>query len=308
MLSELLKLELIMTLLILVGGVMRYRGKITDAGRECLTNVLIDAILPCNIIVSFMGQGGIETLMKSLPVVALSLVVIVMSVLVGNLLFRRFRPESRVLARYGMISSNSVFIGLPVVQSLFGDYGALLQSLYMIFIRSFMWSYGMSLFTGKSGDLKETIRRTLKHPCVIAVEIGILIMLFDIPVPGVISRTMNYFNVCMMGMSMLLIGSILFGMSLENLFRPDVWWFNFTRLILAPAVTLLICVLLKTDYYITAVVVLMTAMPCGSLAAVMAAKYDADVQYGSLIVATSTIVGTVTIPIWFLIIQKVYGM
>lgn len=166
----------------------------------------------------------------------------------------------------------------------------------------------MSLFTGQGGSRSETIKRTLKHPCVIAVGIGILIMLFDIPVPDVINRTMRYFHNCLMAMSMLLIGSILFGMSLENLFRPDVWWFNFVRLVLAPAVTLAICVLLKTDYYITAVVVLMTAMPCGSLAAVMAARYDADVQYGSLIVATSTIVGTVTIPVWFLIIQKVFGM
>ena len=308
MVSELLKLELIMTLLILVGGYMRWTGKITSAGRECLTNILIDVILPCNIVVSFMGQGGIETLLKSLPVVALSIVVLVISVILGNLLFRRFDSNAKVLARYGMISSNSVFIGLPVVQSLFGDYGALLQSLYMIFVRSFMWSYGMSLFTGQGGSRSETIKRTLKHPCVIAVGIGILIMLFDIPVPDVINRTMRYFHNCLMAMSMLLIGSILFGMSLENLFRPDVWWFNFVRLVLAPAVTLAICVLLKTDYYITAVVVLMTAMPCGSLAAVMAARYDADVQYGSLIVATSTIVGTVTIPVWFLIIQKVFGM
>ena len=132
-----------MALLILTGVRMRRTGRITDAGRETLTNVVCDVILPCNIIMSFTGQNGLDALLGSLPIVGLSVLVMIVSVLLGKLAFRRFDPEVRVLALYGMINSNSMFIGLPVVESLFGSYGVMLQSLYMIFVRIIIWSYGM---------------------------------------------------------------------------------------------------------------------------------------------------------------------
>ena len=52
-----------MLLLILVGALLRYRGKITDAGRECLTDVVIEAIIPCSIVLSFVGQGSLDKLL-----------------------------------------------------------------------------------------------------------------------------------------------------------------------------------------------------------------------------------------------------
>jgi predicted permease len=307
MVFDLIKLEIVMTLLILTGVRMRRTGRITDAGRETLTNVVCDVILPCNIIMSFTGQNGLDALLGSLPIVGLSVLVMIVSVLLGKLAFRRFGPEVRVLALYGMINSNSMFIGLPVVESLFGGYGVMLQSLYMIFVRIIIWSYGMSLFTG-GVNFRDTLLRTLTHPCVIAVGIGILIMVFDLQIPDILYQSMHYFHVCLMAMSMLLIGSVLSSIDLRRLFRPDVLWFSFIRLVAAPLLILLICLFLKTDYYLTGVTLILCAMPCASLTAVLAARYGADLQYGSLIVAVSTIIGTFTIPLWFLAVTRIFGM
>ena len=306
MVSALLKLELVMVLLILTGIWMRHTGRISDAGRETLTNIVCDVILPCNIVMSFIGQGGLSTLLDSFPIVGLSILAMAVSILLGKLVFRRFAPETRVLALYGMINSNSMFIGLPVVESLFGSYGAMLQSLYMIFVRIIIWSYGMSLFTG-GADLKDTLRKTLTHPCVISVVIGVLIMVFDLHIPDTLYQTMHYFHVCLMAMSMLLIGSVLDGMDLRSALRPDVWLFTFIRLVAAPLIMLVVCLFLKTDYYLTGIAVILTAMPCASLTAVLAARYGADLHYGSLIVAVSTMVGTITIPFWFFVITRVFA-
>ena len=111
-----------------------------------------------------------------------------------------------------------------------------------------------------------------------------------------------------MAMSMLLIGSVLSSIDLRRLFRPDVLWFSFIRLVAAPLLILLICLFLNTDYYLTGVTLILCAMPCASLTAVLAARYGADLQYGSLIVAVSTIIGTFTIPLWFLTVTRIFGM
>ncbi len=308
MLTGILKLELIMAMLIAVGIVLKSRGKITEEGRECLTNIVVDVIIPCSIVKSFIGQGDAKTLLASLPIIGLSVLIMVMCSVLGKLCFRRLGPQARTLAEYGLINSNCMFIGLPVVVSLLGDEGGLLQSLYMIFVRCYIWSYGMSLFTGKGANLRETVKKATTNPAMIAAMIGIVLMLTGIQMPEVLDRTMGYFSDCLMAMSMVLIGTVLCGMDLRHIFRADVWWYNFIRLIVAPGLALGICLILHTSYMITAVAVVLAAMPSASLTAVFAARYHYDLEYGSLIVATSTVVSILTIPLWFLAVNAVFGM
>ena len=50
---DLLTLQGQLALLVVVGIVLTRRGVITAQGRKCLTDLVIDIILPCNIIQSF---------------------------------------------------------------------------------------------------------------------------------------------------------------------------------------------------------------------------------------------------------------
>ena len=297
-----------MLLLILVGALLRYRGKITDAGRECLTDVVIEAIIPCSIVLSFVGQGSLDKLLGSLPIIGLSILSMAAQVALGKICFRHMEPEVKKLANYAMVNSNCMFIGFPVILSLLGEEGAMLQSLYMIFTRSFIWSYGLSILTGKGSNHKETVMRTLKHPCMIAALVGIILMLTEAELPDIISRTMGYFSSCLMAMSMLLIGSVLYGMDVKSIFRKDVWWYNLIRLVAAPAAALGICLLFRVDYLMTGVVVIMAGMPSASMTAVLAPRYHCDVGYGSLVVATSTVASIVTIPLWYMAVRMIFGM
>ncbi len=308
MLTEILKLEFIMAMLIAVGAVMKTRGKITDEGQACLTNIVIDVIIPCNIIMSFIGQGNLDKLMESLPIIGLSALMMFLSVVIGKICFRRMDPEIRKLAEYGLVNSNALFIGLPVVLSLFGNEAGMLQSLYMIFVRSFVWSYGLGILAGKGSSLQETLKKNLTNHCMLAAAVGILLMLTGFELPEVLTRTFSYFSSCLMAMSMLLIGCVLSGLDIGHVFRADVWWFNLVRLIAAPAAALAVCLLLRTRPLIAAVVVIMMAMPSASMTAVLAPRYHCNQQYGGLVVATSTIMSIVTIPVWYLVLRLIYGL
>ena len=140
----------------------------------------------------------------------------------------------------------------------------------------------------------------------LAAIIGVIIMIFEIPLPSTIARSIQYLSDCLMAISMLLIGSVLYGMDLKNVFRADVWLFVVVRLILAPAASLLLCLLVGSDFMTCSVCVLMAAMPSASITAVFAARYHKDVEYGSLIVAVSTALSIVTIPLWFVAVNLFY--
>lgn len=303
MVKDLLQLELIMVLLVLVGVWLRRRGTITDQGRDCLTDVLMTVILPCNIFLSFKTDADMETLRSFLATIVISVLVMLFTAVLGKLLYRRKEPRQEKVFRYGLINSNALFIGLPVIQSLLGDAGVLQQTMYMIFVRVFCWSYGLSLYTGVKSDWKSSAKRLLTNGCMIAAALGLVMMLTGFQLPSFLDRTLGYASSCMMLVSMVLIGVVLSEMDYRQLLRADVWGFAAVRLLLVPAAVLLGCRLFQMPYIVTVTCTLLSGMPAASLTAVLAARYHGDSELGALLVAVSTILSAVTIPIWFLILH-----
>lgn len=98
-------------------------GVITDRGRDCLTDILMDLVLPCNIFLSFPSDTDRETLRGFLVTIAISVFVMLLTALLGKILYHRREARQEKVFRYGLVNSNALFIGLPIVQSLLGDAG-----------------------------------------------------------------------------------------------------------------------------------------------------------------------------------------
>ena len=303
MLKDLLQLEAIMVLLVLTGIWLRRRGIITDQGRDCLTDVLMTVILPCNIFLSFKTDADMETLRGFLVTIAISVLIMLFTAALGKALYRRKEDHQQKVFRYGLIKSNALFIGLPIIQSLLGDAGVLQQTMYMIFVRMFSWSYGLSLYTGVKSDWKASAKRLMTNACMIAAALGLVMMLTGFRLPVFLDRTLGYASNCMMLISMMLIGVVLSEMDVRQLLRKDVWGFTAVRLLVIPAIVLLGCKLFRVPYIVTATCTLLSGMPAASLTAVLAARYHGDSELGALLVTVSTILSAMTIPIWFMILQ-----
>lgn len=303
MLKDLLQLEIIMVLLALTGVWLRRRGIITDQGRDCLTDVLMTVILPCNIFLSFKTDADMETLRSFLVTIVISVLVMLFTAVLGKAMYGRKEDHQQKVFRYGLINSNVLFIGLPIIQSLLGDAGVLQQTMYMIFVRVFCWSYGLSLYTGVKSDWKASAKRLMTNACMIAAALGLVMMLTGFRLPVFLDRTLGYASNCMMLISMLLIGVVLSEMDVRQLLRKDVWGFTAVRLLVIPAIVLLGCKLFRVPYIVTATCTLLSGMPAASLTAVLAARYHGDSELGALLVTVSTILSAMTIPIWFIILQ-----
>jgi len=303
MLSKVLELELIMVLLILTGVFLRRKGALTDEGRDCITDILMQVVLPCNIFLSFQMEVSADVFSKFGTTMLISLLIMIGVTVIGKLCYRN-QPERRAkVFRYGLINSNALFIGMPVVQSLLGDEGVIQQNMYMIFVRMFCWSYGLSLYTGTKADWKSSAKRLVTHPCMVATLLGVCFMAADISLPSFAQRTLNYCSSCLMVLSMFLIGAVLANLDGKKLFRRDIWGFSVLRLVIVPGFVALGCRLFAVDFVVTATCVLMAAMPAASLTAVLAARYHADEELGALIVTLSTVLSVISIPLWFLILQ-----
>lgn len=299
-LTDVIELQVIIFLIMLVGLILTRRKIITPEGRKCLTDLLIDVILPCNIICSFMIEMNTQILKSTLIVLGIALGIQIVCYLLGKVIYW-FAPQSqKMVLQYATMCSNAGFMGNPIIEGIYGAEGLLYASIYLIPLRFFMWSAGLFCFTKSS--YKSALKKLALHPCIIAVWIGFALMFTQYHPPQAVTRTLKYLSSCTLPVSMLVIGSILAGISIKSIFSKSMLYFSGIRLLCIPVITLVICRLLHLDELVTGICVILAGMPAGSTTAILAEKYDGDALFASQIVFFTTLMSLITIPILFWII------
>jgi len=294
--TAMVMLQLQVLLLMAAGFVLTKIGTITGEGRKSLSDILINFILPCNIICSFQMDMTGELLMSCGLVLLLALLAQALFYAVGHFCFPGQKAERLSCLRYATLCPNAGFLGLPIIGGVFGEMGSLLTSVALIPQRVVMWSAGVSLFT--SADRKSVVKKVLTHPCIIAVEIGFALMLCGNPtLPAFLQKTVSSAGGCTTCVSMLVIGSILAGAKDAGFQDRTILWFTLLRLILIPLAVLLPLRIAGVDPVVTGVVVLISGMPAGSTTAILASKYDGDAAFASCMVFVSTLASIVTLPV-----------
>ena len=310
--SRLLSLQGQLALLTLVGFVLTKKGLIDAKGRKCLTDLVIDVILPCNIIQSFRIEFSWEIMQSTFAILLVSILLQVGCAVACALGYKRYPYARRAVFQYGTVCSNAGFLGNPLAEGIFGSTGLLLTSIYLIPQRIAMWSMGVSYFMAdsapasaeeKKAQRKAVFLKTIRHPCIVAVFFGMFLLLTQLPLPGFLGTTVKSISNCNMAMSMILIGAII-GSS-ENL-RPildkDVFFYCLIRLGIIPLLVLLGCRAAHTSELVNGVAVVLAAMPMGGTTAILAEKYHCDSAFASKCVAISTILSLITTPLWCMVV------
>ncbi|MCI8663173.1 MAG: AEC family transporter [Hungatella sp.] len=305
-LQGLVNLQLMMFIEIGIGWYLRKKGLITEEGKKVLTDLVIDLILPCNIIQSFMIDMDKEILKKGLQILVISMILQAFCTWISATCYNRIEKEKKNVLQYATVCSNAGFLGNPVAEGLFGSLGLLYASIYLIPQRIVMWSAGVSYFT-ESPSKKEVVKKVLRHPCIIAVEIGLVLMMTQIRLPGFLSRTLASFSGSTTPVTMLLIGSIMAGADLKTMVTKITVVFSVIRLVLIPLAVFAACVLCRVDGVVAGVSVILAAMPAGSTTAILAAKYHRDEEFASKCVVLTTVLSMAAIPAWSMVIMAVLG-
>lgn len=299
--ADMLSLQMMLFCLMIVGLLIKKIGIISEAGRKTLSGLLINVVLPCNIVHSFMSGVQIsgEFIRNCILMVMLSAAIQLAATYGSKLIFRSFPQRQKGVLSYGIICSNSSFIGLPIAEALFGNLGVMYTSVFQIPIRFTMWTAGLSLFT--SVDKKDAFRKLMKHPCIDSIFIGLLLMVLSFQMPDFLNDTISAISKCTTPVSMFVIGSILADAPVESLFSKVVLYYTFLRLLAFPALVYLVLLPLGMDSLFVNICVLMTGMPAGSTVSILADQYNSDAAFASQLVFTSTLFSIFTIPLLTLI-------
>jgi predicted permease len=279
-------------------------GMMPRETRKKLSDMFINIILPCNIVVSFMVEFNTDTLKKSGQILVIALAAQTLFLVLSKILYRFIEPRKSAIVQYGTICSNAGFMGNPIAYGIFGQEGLLYASISLIPLRFFMWSAGLSLFT--KPNRRTVIKLLATHPCIIAVWLGFALMISQVNLPGFIVNTLTACSNCTTAVSMIVIGAILADVDLRGgpsvFFDKVLLYFSFIRLIAIPGLLWLVMTFLALPGILTGVTVLLAAMPAGSTTAMLAEKYGGDADFASRCVFLSTLLSMLTLPLWGLVL------
>ncbi len=300
--SEVLNLQALLFLLIGIGFLIRKIGIVSAEGQKALNNLVLNVVLPCNILRAFTSSTteGMMTEFGEVLLVSFGLQIFVY--FYGKLVFRKAAEEKKASLIYATICSNAGFLGNPVAEELYGASGLMIANIYLIPQRIAMWSLGLAVFTGKS-DIKKTVKTVLTHPCIISCAIGIVLMLLELQLPTPIAGTVGAVANCNTALSMMIIGMILAGCDLRTVFDRDALIYSLHRLVIIPAVVYAVCLLLPFTAEVRGVSVILAAMPAGATTSILASKYGRSPEFATKMVVLSTLLSLPSLLFWSLILN-----
>lgn len=301
--TNLINLQLQIFILIGIGYFFTKKGIITKSSRQTLTDLVINLILPCNIICSYMIEFNLEILKACAYIFVVSILIQLACQVFSKVFYPFATEEQKKVLSYATLCSNAGFMGNPLVEGIYGPQGLLYASIFLIPQRVVMWSAGVSCFSNTKG--KGVLKKVLTHPCIVATFIGLFFMLTQLEMPVFAYKTLKSISGCTTTFSIIVIGSILSEFPLSEIKNKLSFYYSFIRLIVMPLIIGIICIFCKLPPLVTAVATVLVGMPAGTTTAILAEKYKGDSKLAVQLVFLSTLLSLLTIPLICVVLEMV---
>lgn len=288
-----------------LGFLLRKINIITEELQKGLTNLLLTAILPFSIIAS-SGYVRTAALTRGLLIIgAAAVIYYAVAITLMKLLSDRlpFGEKRKRIFITMTVFQNTGFVGFPLMQALFGAEGLLLAVVFNMAYNLFMFSYGIQLLSGEKADVK----KFFLNPISIASVIAILIFVSPFRLPGIIAAPIADVGAMTIPISMMIIGASLAPFPLRSILSDwRTYLVSSIRLLLLPGLMILAMLFLPVDPVTKSVIVLMTALPCGSMNVMFSEKYDCEPEFAAKTVVQSMLLMTITLPLMILLCSKIF--
>lgn len=295
---------MIKLLLILVLGFALNKAHLLDAeANQTLSNLIVTVTTPMLIISSVYGLDESVSRLSILPVLLGGFGMYIALILFGELAARLpiFKKENRGENACMMVFSNNGFMGIPVLQSIYGTGSIFYNSILNFPYNLFIYTYAvLRLGSGKTADgsRPKLDFRAILTPGFLMAILALFLFLTGLPLPQVVIDTCDMVGGITSPLSMLVLGSTVAMYPLkESLKDFRCYIFAAFRLFVIPLLILGVCRLLHIDSFYTGVAVLSGAMPVGSMVLMMCSRCGGNTEVVSRNILVSTVLSVITIPI-----------
>ena len=293
---------------ILVGFVIGEKGWFDDKSRGLLAKLVTQVALPCYMLYTITQRFTAADLLKMLPALrfpALSMVIL-LGIATGVARIFAVRQDRRGLFISMFFNSNTIFVGLPINQALFGDASIPYVLIYYMCNTTFFWTLGTYLIQrdgeGEAQfDLKTSLKKVFSPP-LMGFLLGLVMVMLQIKLPAFLASDLQYLGNLTTPLSMIFIGLSVSHVGVKQLvLGKDQLLILLGRFLVAPLLMATIVYWVPLPSLMKQVFIIQSAMPVMTNAPVVARLYGADSDYAAVMVTETTLATMVVIPILMLL-------
>lgn len=282
----------------LLGFILGKKGLINKETNKGFVSLLLSVFMPASLFSAFPASAD-EGLLNLFFLGLLAGFIVMLSLIaLSRLIFSKnlWQKSLATEAQFAFIFNNATFLGYPIISTTFGDEGIIPYCGFIIAFNLALFSYGIWLF--KRADSKHFLKKTLLNPNIIAVVLGMLVFLFHVEIPPVLTSSIKYVAGATTPLSILCIGYMLSEAKLKKVLHSwRLLVISLIQLILAPVLTFLLLKLINMPGEVVVVCTLIQALPTATSLGLFAEKYGGRVEESSELVVISTLCSVLTLPI-----------
>lgn len=308
--ASIVAIKILQMFIILLAGVIAYKtGLINKTSTAHLSNLLLMMVSPLLSFLSYQLDFTPALLNGLLLALFASVLTYVISIGLSELLFRpgksllsktETRTENYGVEKIALVYSNCGFFGIPLVSSIFGTEGVFYLTAYLTAFNVLLWTHGL-LAMGERFDLK-TLWKKLMTPAILAVVTGVICFLLRIHLPELLTYPLGLIANMNTPLAMIVAGANLAQADLlKCLKKPRVYLVSFLRLLVLPALSLLLLwvlhITISLDFTIAFTVFIASACPVGAVSIMFAERFGKDSSYATELFVVTTVLSLLTIPL-----------
>ena len=289
----LIKQVFIMFVLMAIGFVAYRKQILSNQGTKDIGKLLLNVAIPMIVISNFCVEKSAEKTAELFESALLSFLCMALSVAFAYLAYHK---KDRI-AEFSAAFSNAGFIGIPLVQAIFGSGAVFYISVMIVLINVLQWTYGVYTITDDKSVMD--FKKIMKNPLILSVGIGIVIYFLNIRLPKIAMDIISSISAINTPLAMIVSGVYLAQSDLLNAMRKkDAWLLSLSRLIVIPLIVMLVFRFLPFGGTAMKLSILLAgACPVGSNVAVFAQQYDKDYRKGVEYVCVSTLLSILALPL-----------
>ncbi|MDO4945338.1 MAG: AEC family transporter [Ruminococcus sp.] len=286
---------LIMFIILAIGALCYLKGLITKEGTKQLSAVELQLVNPLLIFMSYQKEYNSKLLNGLLWSFALSAISFAVMILLSYVFIGKNR-EDKDIERFASVYSNCGFIGIPLINGIYGTDGVLYLTAYVTFFNLLVWTHGYMTMKGER-DFSSFLK-ALKSPSVIAVFLGLICYLTNIRLPDVPASAMQYVSDMNTPLAMLIAGATAAQTNiLKAMKKPVIYLVSALKLLVFPACAFAVCRFLGAPQIVLMTVTIAAACPVATTGTMFAIQMDRKPELCSEFFTITTLLSALTLPL-----------
>lgn len=290
-------------------GIVCAKTKIIDKDTNSkLSGFVLEIVNPVLIFMSYQQDFDSELLIGLGIALLLGFLSYGIMLLLLKLLYRGRDDDRSRVERFAAVYSNCAFMGIPLINGLFGAEGVFYLTGYVTVFNVMVWTHGVISFGG-SGE-KTSIKKVLTSPAIIATIFGLITFLLRpllagitfpssvISVVDVILTAADYVGGMNTPLAMLCAGVTIGYTKLSSHIKSlGVYRAALLRLVVCPVLFWAIFRWFPIPNMVFMVVMTAAGCPAAATGTMFAIRYKRCPEMAAVIFAVTTLLSAVTLPL-----------